>query len=128
PSGGTNQGTVLYHGGYAQLLYFLTGEHQGYNKEDGAFGRVVPNQNLRFKRGEPYSGGGAWQAGVRFSYLDLNDKAIRGGTVSDWTFGLNWFLNPNMRVQFNYILERRDQPGVEAAWINGIGVRAAYDF
>ena len=44
PSGGTNQGTVLFHGGYAEVLYFLTGEHQAYNKEDGAFGRVVPNR------------------------------------------------------------------------------------
>jgi hypothetical protein len=27
-----------------------------------------------------------------------------------------------------YILEWRDQPGVSAAWINGVGVRGAYDF
>ena len=46
----------------------------------------------------------------------------------DWTAGLNWFWNPNMKVQFNYILERRDQPGVAPAWINGVGVRGAYDF
>lgn len=128
PSGGTNQGTVLFHGGYAQVLYFLTGEYQHYNKEDGAFGRVVPNRNLRMKRGEGITGCGAWQVGVRFSYLDLNDKAIRGGTLYDWTAGLNWFWNPNMKVQLNYILTRRNQPGVPPAWINGVGVRGAYDF
>src|SRR5262249_52994802 len=44
------QGTVFYHGGYAQLLYFLTGEHQDYDKAEGAFGRVIPNQNLRMHR------------------------------------------------------------------------------
>ena len=48
---------------------------------------------------------GAWQVGLRFSYLDLNDKAIQGGMVYDWTAGLNWFWNPNMKVQLNYILE-----------------------
>jgi len=63
PAGGTNQGTVLYHGGYAEVLVFLTGEHQSYNREDGAFGRVVPNQNLRSRRGEGFTGCGAWQAG-----------------------------------------------------------------
>ena len=89
---------------------------------------MVPNRNLRSRRGEGFSGCGAWQAGLRFSYLDLNDKAIQGGTLSDWTLGLNWFWNPNMKVQFNYILERRDQPGVDPAWINGVGVRGAYDF
>jgi phosphate-selective porin OprO/OprP len=128
PSGKPNQGTVLLHGGYIDVLYFLTGEYQPYNKSDGAFGRVIPNQNLRMKRSEGVTGFGAWQVGTRFSYLDLNDKAIQGGTVYDWTVGLNWYWNPNMKVQLNYILECRDQPGVAAAWINGIGLRGAYDF
>lgn len=128
PTGGSNNGTVLFHGGYTEVLYFLTGEYQSYSREDGAFGRVVPRRNLQMKRGEGISGCGAWQLGARFSYLDLNDKAIRGGVVYDWTIGLNWFWNPNMKVQFNYILERRDQPGLTAAWINGVGVRGAYDF
>ncbi len=126
--GGTNQGTVLFHGGYAEVLYFLTGEYQAYDRGEGTFGRVLPNSNLRMKRGAGVTGWGAWQVGVRFSYLDLNDKAIRGGTLYDWTIGLNWFLNPNMKVQLNYILEHRDQPGVAAAWINGVGARGAYDF
>ena len=121
---GRNQGTLFFHGGYGQVLYFLTGEHQEYDKREGVFGRVVPRNNLRLKG----AGGGAWQAGLRFGYLDLNDKAVRGGQVYDWTLGLNWFLNPNMKVQLNYILERRDQPGVTPQWINGVGVRGAYDF
>lgn len=127
-AGKPDQGTVLFHGGYAEVLYFLTGEHQEYKKADGAFGRVVPNRNLRMKRGEGCSGWGAWQVGARFSYLDLNDKAIRGGVVYDWTAGVNWYWNPNMKVQLNYILEHRDQPGVNPTWINGVGVRGAYDF
>jgi phosphate-selective porin OprO/OprP len=126
--GGPNQGTVLYHGGYAEVLYFLTGEHQEYDKGDGAFGRVVPRRNLWMSRGEGVKGWGAWQLGVRFSYLDLNDKAIQGGKLYDWTAGINWFWNPNMKLQLNYILERREQPGVVPAWINGVGVRGAYDF
>jgi hypothetical protein len=36
--------------------------------------------------------------------------------------------NPNTKVQLNYLLERRDQPGTDPAWINGVGVRDAYDF
>jgi hypothetical protein len=41
---------------------------------------------------------------------------------------LNWLLNPNMKTQFNYIAEHRDQLGAPPGWINGLGVRAAYDF
>jgi len=125
---GVGQGTVFYHGGYAQVLYFLTGEHQEYQKRDGVFGRVVPRNNFHVKACDGCRTWGAWQVGARFSYLDLNDKTIQGGTVYDWTLGLNWFLNPNMKVQLNYILEHRDQPGVEPGWINGVGLRAAVDF
>jgi phosphate-selective porin OprO and OprP len=126
---GQPQGTVFYHGGYVEVLYFLTGEHQEYVKREGVFGRVVPAHNFHWKKGDDCFACGAWQAGVRFSYLDLNDKAIRGGTVYDWTFGVNWFLNPNMKFQLNYVLEHRDAPqDVVAGWINGFGVRGAYDF
>jgi len=41
---------------------------------------------------------------------------------------VNWFWNQNMKIQWNSILERRDQPGVRAAWISGVAVRFAYDF
>jgi phosphate-selective porin OprO/OprP len=123
------QGTVFYHGAYVEVLYFLTGEHQEYDKREGVFGRVIPNTNYRLRKCDPQRGCGAWQVGARFSYLDLNDKGIQGGQVYDWTLGLNWFFNPNMKFQFNYILEHRDAPqGVTQGWINGFGMRVAYDF
>jgi phosphate-selective porin OprO/OprP len=124
-----NQGTVFFHGGYVEALYFLTGEHQEYVKREGVFGRVIPNHNYHLKPHDDCWSLGAWQVGVRFSYLDLTDKAIQGGEVYDWTVGLNWFLNPNMKVQLNYILEHRDAPqNVVQGWISGVGVRGAYDF
>jgi phosphate-selective porin OprO/OprP len=128
-SNGQLQGTVFFHGGYVETLYFLTGEHQEYVKREGVFGRVIPIDDYHLKKCDNFRSFGAWQVGVRFSYLDLNDKAIQGGRVYDWTAGLNWFLNPNMKIQLNYILEHRDAPqGIVQAWINGVGVRAAYDF
>jgi hypothetical protein len=33
-----------------------------------------------------------------------------------------------MKVQCNYMAEHRDMPGVPIGWINGVGLRAAYDF
>jgi len=127
-SGGQNQGTVFYQGGYVEALYFLTGEHQDYVKTDGVFGRVVPLHDYHWKKADSYRSCGAWQIGARFSYLDLDDKAIQGGQIYDWTLGLNWFLNPNMKVQLNYIAEHRDTPGVPVGWINGVGLRVACDF
>jgi len=127
-STGQNQGTVFYHGGYVEALYFLTGEHQEYVRREGVFGRVVPEHDYHWKKGDAYRACGAWQVGVRFSYLDLNDKAIQGGQIYDCTVGVNWYLNPSMKVECNYIAEHRDTPGVPVGWINGVGVRAAYDF
>jgi phosphate-selective porin OprO/OprP len=125
---GQNQGTVFYHGGYVEALYFLTGEHQEYLRREGVFGRVVPLHNYHWKKADAYRACGAWQVGTRFSYLNLNDKGIQGGQIYDWTVGLNWYLNPNMKLQCNYIAEHRDTPGVTPGWINGVGLRAAYDF
>ncbi len=59
-------------------------------------------------------GRGAWELGLRFSHTDLDDNAglagaacaagcIRGGTQNIWTFGVNWYLNPQVRLLFNYL-------------------------
>jgi phosphate-selective porin OprO/OprP len=125
---GVPQGTLFYHGGYVQALYFLTGEHDNYDRKEGAFGRQVPLRDYHIKKNDPDWACGAWQVGVRFSYVDLTDKTVQGGRVYDWTFGLNWYLNSSMKVQFNYIVEHRNQPGAAVGWFNGVGVRAAYDF
>ena len=122
------QGTIFYHGGYVQALYFLTGEHDEYLRQEGVFGRQVPLQDYHLHKDDPRRAFGAWQLGLRCGYVDLNDKAIQGGTIYDFTVGLNWYLNANMKVQFNYIVEHRDQSGATPGWIDGIGVRAAYNF
>jgi hypothetical protein len=40
---------------------------------------VVPKEHYHLKKCDEHSALGAWQVGVRFSYLDLNDKAIQVG-------------------------------------------------
>jgi phosphate-selective porin OprO and OprP len=125
---GQNQGTAFFHGGYVEALYYLTGEYQPYDRHAGVFTGVVPLHDYHLKTGECYHACGAWQVGIRFSYLDLNDDAIQGGSLYDWTAGLNWYLNANVKCQFNYIAEHRDVTGVTLGWINGAGVRVAFNF
>jgi phosphate-selective porin OprO and OprP len=124
-------GTVSYHGGYAQLLVFLTGEHDNYNKKNGFFDRVIPRENFYFRGGHVGGGPGAWQLGARYNFLDLNDNGLDGGILHNATLGLNWFLNPNMKVQFNYMATHRDAPlagELGDGWIHGWGIRLAHDF
>ena len=102
----TNRG-ANFSGWYAQASYFLTGEHRPYYLEpnsrnyQGTFARLIPNANFN-----PRTGGlGAWEVAFRVSNLDLNDPAagFTGGNETDFTAGLNWYLNPNVMVKFNYI-------------------------
>jgi phosphate-selective porin OprO/OprP len=72
PPKGVALGTLFYQGAYVEVLYFLTGEHQSYDRQNAIFDRVVPLRNFNIWDGA--RGCGAWQIGVRYSYLDLQDK------------------------------------------------------
>jgi phosphate-selective porin OprO/OprP len=150
PQPGTNVGTVYYQAGYAEVLYFLTGESRTYSKIEYRFDRPVPHNNFYAVRG----GGsgrrlslseGAWQVGVRYNYLCLSDGEVNGGVLNGCTLGLNWLLNPNARVYFNYDFTYRDfsstpwtkdstgavvpSPSYDGSGcIHGFGTRLAFDF
>lgn len=132
----TDLGTAFYQGGYAEVLCFLTGEHREYERKAAAFGRVVPHENFYWTRGGGLTTG-AWQLGFRYNFLNLNPPGIpqiRGGTAQDYTIGLNHFLNPNMKLQYNFVVTDRSIPFRQAAGGNvggliyGFGMRVAHDF
>lgn len=97
-----------FHGAYVYVSYFLTGENRVYNRKKGAFDRVRPFENF-FRvctlDGDTATGRGAWELAYRYSWLDLDDAEaqVLGGTTSDHTVGVNWYLNPYMRLMFNYV-------------------------
>ncbi len=150
PAPGTKVGTVYFQSGYAEVLYFLTGESRTYSKIEYRFDRPVPHNNFYAVRG----GGsgrrlsvseGAWQLGVRYNYLCLSDGEVNGGVLNGCTLGLNWLLNPNARVYFNYDFTYRDfsstpfkkqkdgsivpSPSYDGSGcIHGFGTRLAFDF
>jgi phosphate-selective porin OprO/OprP len=124
-------GTAWFQGYYVEAMYFLTGEHRPYNRTTGAFDRVVPL--------EPYylanapcgwvHGLGAWEVGVRYTYLDVTNAGIKGGVLNDITVGLNWYLTSNAKLQWNYDwVKREDTVGNGDGVIQAFGMRLAYDF
>ncbi len=91
---------------YAYISYFLTGEHRPYERSTGIFTRVKPLENffrIRDCDGCVHTGKGAWEVAARWSYLDLTDEAIQLGRWSNFTVGLNWYLNPYTRLMWNYV-------------------------
>jgi phosphate-selective porin OprO/OprP len=93
-------GNLSFSGFYAFASYFITGESRAYIPSEASFGRVKPKNNFGLKSG---SGPGAWEVALRYSYVDLNDEDVQGGEENNVTAGLNWYLNPNVRIAFNYI-------------------------
>ncbi len=101
-------GGLSLSGFYFQTSYFLTGEHRPYNTAKGVPGRVRPSRPVfSFQPDEQDGerGFGAWEVAARYSYLDLNEGALPDSArrLQDATFGLNWYLNSNTRVTWNYI-------------------------
>jgi phosphate-selective porin OprO/OprP len=87
-------------GWYAQLSYVLTGENRLYIKKSGIFDKINPKRPFRFSEDR---GPGAWELAVRYSQLDLTDHFLLGGKEDNFTAGVNWYLNPNMRIMLNYL-------------------------
>jgi phosphate-selective porin OprO/OprP len=98
---------VGFDGYYVQASYFFTGEHRSYKAAEGAFSRVKPKQNYSAATG----GTGAWEAKARYSGLDLSDKDITGGELDNISAGLNWYLNPNTKIMWDYVHADKDDVG-----------------
>lgn len=98
-----DDGDADFDGWYLYGSYVLTGESRPYDAEDGTFGIIEPNTS--FSEG----GFGAWEVGLRYSQIALNDGDIEGGREDNITVGLNWYPNDNIRFMLNYIYGEIDQ-------------------
>lgn len=102
-------------GWYVFGSWFLTGESRPY-KGDGSFGRVKP-------RGDT----GAWELALRYSTLDLDDGGVAGGEEDNVTFGVNYYIAPNLKIQGNYTQVDSQRSGVDDD-PDILQFRLAYDF
>ncbi|MCY3015509.1 MAG: porin [Planctomycetota bacterium] len=132
---GTPVGTYFTNSGYAEVLYFVTGESRAYDRLEARFDRPIPRNNfyvVRDPTGRLRSSEGAVQVGARYQYACLSDSQIKGGTLNALTFGVNWMFNPNSRLYFNYDFAYRDFTNNfnnnASGWITGFGTRLAFDF
>lgn len=137
-----DRGRLFYHGGYAEVGYFLTGESRSYDRTFKRLARQQVYEPVFIVGGAGggwHLGRGAWQVVARYSWADLDSKGVNGGVIHDVTLGLNWFLNPNAKIQINYFLEHRDAtqygPGgtvvstsLRDGLIQGLGCRLALDW
>jgi phosphate-selective porin OprO/OprP len=115
------------HAWYASAVWNVTGESFADMYKGGLFGRLKPKNSFK------ESGGwGAFQLGARYTKFDASDFSstnaagtgvllnnpagaadgllVATNEADAWTLGLNWILNPNVRLVTNYVRTSFDSP------------------
>jgi phosphate-selective porin OprO and OprP len=92
PSGLPPKKNVRFRGWFLVGSWLLTGESRQYTMADGEFSTIKPNHSY-----------GAWEVAARYTYVNLTDRDIIGGSQHDAGLALNWFYNAHVRFSINYI-------------------------
>ncbi len=107
----TSLGNEQAYGGYISAGYFLTGEHRRYQKSNGTWSRVTPLEPFDPDKGQ----WGAFEIATRYSYLDVDQGSLDGGSGQNISGALNWYLLSNLRISANYVYADVKDTGVGAA-------------
>lgn len=102
----TSTGSNSVKMNYNELLWNITGESHNYNNANGTFGWIKPNTKFTSNGGL-----GAWQVGVRLSDFDGSDFTAASGKTTkatSLTYGLNWYVNDNVRFMLNFVETKYD--------------------
>ncbi len=106
-----NLSKVKFNGGYVYLAWTITGESRPWDQTQGEFGQLIPKDNSL----------GAWEVALRFSNLNLSDTdaGILGGRANNYTFGVNWYPNPNIVAQLNYTMVNNSENATGDGFVGG---------
>jgi phosphate-selective porin OprO/OprP len=80
--------------------------------------RDTGRHNTKFVRPQLEPGTRAWEIGLRASWVDLNDRDVRGGEQLNVGAALNYYPRPNLRFMLNLLRFRTDSvAGDDRGWI-----------
>jgi phosphate-selective porin OprO/OprP len=123
-----------FNGWYLEGDWMVTGEARRYNKDTAAFdGPAIAR---------PVGGGGwgAFELAARYSDMNLNfdggplgsapvASTIRGGRLEVWTAGINWYLNPMVRIALEGQHVKLDRLSPDAtAYITPVGAQIGQSY
>jgi len=115
---------------HVAATWTLTGESRAgaYRIDAGEFKRLTGDHDFSLADG----GWGAWELAARYARIDLNDGAFTGGEEDAFTAALNWYVNTNVRLMFDYtrIIDTDGTNAVRAAvpGLNVYQMRVQYTF
>lgn len=101
--------TYRYQGGYYQVSYLLSGK------------------NRRYKKGKlkSFDASSDWEFALRYSQFELEEEQTK---ATNWSAGVNYWVNKDLVVKFNYIRSERQDEEVPYDADNAIALRVQYSF
>ena len=106
-----------FDGGYVEAAWVINGKGRvyrvtpPYGSEYAVLSGVVLDDSQRISNG----GYGVFEVAGRFSAIDLSSKNTTGGSEQDFTAGLNWYPDRNIRVMADYVHADTDPSSIRLA-------------
>ncbi|MDF1877473.1 hypothetical protein JHD47_06550 [Sulfurimonas sp. SAG-AH-194-L11] len=90
--------SYMFNGYYLEGSYFILGKGRRYRSSASRMKKPKLNRD------------GAVELALRYSYINLNDKdEDNNGEQADYSFGVNYYINDEMKLMFNYIIAEPTQ-------------------
>ena len=106
--GGVDQDVATF---YAQGSLMLNGGQKVYKAPNGVFGS--PKVTDR----------GLWELTARYDHIE--NKDIAGREAESFILGVNYYINPNLRLMMNYTMGENEVTGDD---INQLALRTQFSF
>ncbi|MDF1878375.1 hypothetical protein JHD46_01835 [Sulfurimonas sp. SAG-AH-194-C20] len=109
--------TYAFNGYYLEGSYFVLGQGRRYRSSASRMKKPRLNRD------------GAVELAFRYSYLNLNDKdEDNNGEQTDYNFGVNWYINDEMKLMLNYIIAEPTQTKLYNGRLHVIQTRMLFAF
>ena len=111
-----------FDGGYVEGAWVINGSGRvyrvtpPYGSEFAVLQGVAIDDSQRISQG----GYGVFEVAGRFSEIDLSSKNTTGGTERDYSAGVNWYPDRNVRLMADYVHADTDPSGIK---IGGVAQR-----
>ena len=114
-------GDMNFDGYYVMASFFLSslfGDNDHHARKYDPKSGLFKGANMKAEDAFSFTddGWGAWEVAARWSSIDLHDDEISRDSadqLNDITLGLNWYVNPNSRIMFNYVRAMVDRDDVD---------------
>ena len=100
-----------FQGGYVEGGWVINGAGRPYRVSQPYGSEAAILQGVQVEDPQRVSNGGfgVWELGLRYSAIDLNNRSsaaasrVTGGSEQDFTAGLNWYPDRNIRMMADYV-------------------------